>query len=127
MSSVLVELDDYGGAITADLLARGWTRSDLGRRISWPEFIEFLQWLPPVPETALFRAKKPKSWWVTPTHQLLAGVLYAVEGANWQRSGGKGQAPKPVDFPEDRKQSNLDAAGLAAKREAMKRRRYGGN
>lgn len=30
---------------------------------------------------------------------LLAGVLDALNGANYQRSGGKGQKPKPIPRP----------------------------
>ena len=26
-------------------------------------------------------------------------MLFALHGANWQRSGGKGPKPKPVDLP----------------------------
>jgi hypothetical protein len=31
---------------------------------------------------------------------LLRQVLLAVQGGNWQRGGGKGQKPKPVELPD---------------------------
>jgi hypothetical protein len=29
-------------------------------------------------------------------------MLFALHGANWQRSGGKGPKPKPVDLPDQK-------------------------
>jgi hypothetical protein len=34
-----------------------------------------------------------------PTEHLLASTLEALRGANWQRGGGKGSKPKPVQRP----------------------------
>lgn len=56
---------------------------------------------------------------------LLAGVVDALNGGNWQRSGGKGPQPKPVPRPSDlmRQAQQADrmadraAAFLARKRE----------
>lgn len=104
-------------------MSRGWTRSDIGRRISWREFHHFLKWMPPTGDSAYYRAKKPNSWWVTPELQLLAGILYAAEGANWQRSGCKGTGPKPVKFPEDRDIPIKDVAELKARKEQLRKRR----
>lgn len=39
--------------------------------------------------------------WSVSDH-LLAGILDALHGANWQRSGSKGQRPKPVPRPGDK-------------------------
>lgn len=36
------------------------------------------------------------------TDWLLAGVLDVLQGANWQRGGGKGQRPKPIPRPQSR-------------------------
>jgi hypothetical protein len=36
---------------------------------------------------------------------LLRQVLFAVQGANWQRSGGKGPKPKPVDLPGQKRRT----------------------
>lgn len=86
-----------------------------------------LRQLPPLGTSAYFRARKPRSWWKTVDHDLLAGILYAAEGANWQRGGCKGPEPKPVKFPEDREIRVKDASELAekkrAQREHLQRRR----
>lgn len=121
--SLISELKSHGEAITHDLVSAGWSRSDIGRGLSWTEFYHWLKWLPPTPETAYFRARKPNSWWVTPELQLLAGVLYAGEAANWQRGGCQGNAPKPVKFPQDRDETVRDADELAARKNAIRRRR----
>ncbi len=36
--------------------------------------------------------------WDVDTH-LLATIVDLLQGANWQRSGGKGTRPKPMDRP----------------------------
>ena len=41
---------------------------------------------------------------------LLRQVLLAVQGGNWQRSGGKGQKPKPVPLPDDKTRTGKPAA-----------------
>ena len=122
---LLDELKAHGEAITHDLIRYGWLRTDVGRRMGWREFWHWLRWLPPTGECAYWRSKKPRSWWVTPDLQLLAGVLYAVEGANWQRGGGKGSPPKPVKFPEDREVPIKDLDELNARKDEIKRRRRG--
>ena len=124
--SLLVELRKHGEAITHDLMAHGWARSDVGRRITWKEFYHWLVWLPPTKDSAYFRAKKPNSWWVTAELQIMAGVLNALEGANWQRGGGQGKAPTPVKFPEDTKISMKDIDELNARKEAVRNRRKRG-
>lgn len=42
--------------------------------------------------------------WTAETH-MLANVIDALAGANWQRGGGKGKAPTPVERPSDAKKS----------------------
>ncbi len=44
---------------------------------------------------------------------LLRQILFALHGANWQRGGGKGQKPKPLDLP-DRKRSAPSAKPVGA-------------
>src|SRR5699024_5854326 len=39
------------------------------------------------------------AFWTVDTH-LLAGVLDALNGANFQRSGGRGKRPSPVPRPD---------------------------
>lgn len=36
------------------------------------------------------------------TDYLLANAVDALQGANWQRGGGKGSRPKPVHRPDPR-------------------------
>lgn len=36
---------------------------------------------------------------------LLRQVLHTLQGANWQRSGGKGSKPKPIELPDKRRKA----------------------
>ena len=45
--------------------------------------------------------RQEAEYWTADTH-LLAAVLDALAGANWQRGGGKGGRPKPVRRPKIR-------------------------
>lgn len=36
------------------------------------------------------------------TEHLLASAVDALHGANWQRGGGKGSRPKPINRPDPR-------------------------
>lgn len=114
--SLLDELRAHGEAINFDLMARGWTRWDIGRRLTWTDLYHFIRWMPPSGDSAYYRSRKPNSWWVTPELQMLGGILYAVEAANWQRGGCQGTAPKPVKFPVDRDVSIKDAEELNERR-----------
>lgn len=110
-------------------MARGWRRRDIGRRLSWGDLRDFVEWLPPTGDSALWRSRKPKSWWVTPEVRYLASVQHVGELANWQRAGGKkaGPAPKPPKFPEDTELSVKSEGELSEKRrsqaEHLRRRR----
>ncbi|RJO79309.1 hypothetical protein D5S18_02975 [Nocardia panacis] len=76
--------------------------ADIGtERLSWSEFGTLIAFMPRNGESALYRARNPRSWWWTQEMDFLAAILYAVQGANWQRSGGQGEAPKPVARPND--------------------------
>ncbi|GEM_PF-2549822 len=122
--SLADELKAHGGAISYDLIRAGWTRSDIGVSLSWADLKDFLQWLPPSGDSAWYRARKPQTWWVTPEMQLMAGLLFAVEGGNWQRGGGQGPQPKPVKFPEEMKLGGIDSAkDLAERKERLRRRK----
>lgn len=76
---------------------------DIGETLSWSELKAFIAGLPAGGESALFRVLNPKSWWWTPQIDFLAAVLFAVQVANWQRSGGKGAKPKMMTRPVDAK------------------------
>ena len=115
--SLLVELRTHGEAINFDLISRGWTRRDIGRQLTWTDLYHFLRWMPPTADSAYYRSQKPNSWWVTPEMQVLSGVLYAVEAANWQRGGCQGNAPKPIKFPQEAKEVSIrDAEELNERR-----------
>lgn len=118
--SLLVELRSHGEAINYDLMSRGWTRHDIGRRFTWTDLFHFLRWIPPNGLSAYYRSRKPNSWWVTPEVQILSGVLYAVEAANWQRGGCQGNAPKPIKFPTDKDVSIKDSDELNERRRRRK-------
>jgi hypothetical protein len=70
------------------LLYRGFRLADIGtERLSWHELDVFLSHLPPTADSALYRARYPRSWHWTPDTELLALVVHAAQGANWQRAG----------------------------------------
>jgi hypothetical protein len=122
--SLAAELKAHGGAINHDLIQAGWTRHDIGVRLGWGDLRDFLQWLPPTGDSAWYRARKPNTWWVTPELQMMAGLLYASEGANWQRGGGKGSQPKPFKFPVEPKVGDIDSAQkLIDRKQRLQRRR----
>lgn len=45
-------------------------------------------------------------------------ILHAVQGANWQRGGGKGNIPKRIERPNDRGETVTSREELVAKRQA---------
>lgn len=118
---LLVEFRAHEGAINHDLINRGWTRADLGVRVSWSEFYSWLRWHEPSGESAYHRSLFPDSWWVTPELQVWAGILFAAQSANWQRGGCKGPKPTPIEFPRERRVPSMDAEELAARKAAVRR------
>lgn len=121
---------EHKGAINFDLQTRlGRTLWDAGRTIGWSDLKDFIEHLPPQGDSALYRARNPKSWWVTPEIKHIAAVQYVLELANWQRGGGKkaGPQPKPVKFPEDTVVKVNSSEELRERRKAnsnhLKRRR----
>ena len=54
------------------------------------------------------------------TALLLRQVLLTLQGANWQRSGGKGQKPKPIELPDAKKtKPKVDGADIARRLMSM--------
>lgn len=59
----------------------------------------------------------------------MASILLALQGANWQRGGGKGDKPKRVDRPKETGstatgiKSSTDLAARKTKLKQEKRRR----
>lgn len=85
---------EHAGAIRYDLLhIAGVHTEDLGVWMGWHEFADFLEHYPPTPKSAIYRAVHPHDWWYDTPTQLQAAQLQALQGANWQRSGGKGRKP----------------------------------
>jgi len=100
-------------------MTRGYTRRDIGRRLSWGDVKDFIGWLPPTGDSALWRSRKPQSWWVTPEIRFLTNQIYVLELANWQRGGGKksrGKKPQPIKLPEDKDISVKSPDELADRR-----------
>lgn len=71
-------------------------------RLTWADVVAMTR--EALPGSAVLRWVDP---WDIDTH-LLAGVLDALNGANWQRGGGKGAAPKPVPRPEDMRRTQAE-------------------
>lgn len=113
-------LKEHGAALNADLMAKGFTRADIGVRLSWSDFKDFVQHLPPTGVSAYYRAIKPRSWWVTPEYVALKENTYAVELGNWQRGGGqKGGKPKPPQIPTDSDVQSISAEEMRDRRRAQ--------
>ena len=49
----------------------------------------------------------------------LSAILVTVQGANWQRGGGKGALPERISRPSDAPEPVFTADDLRAKRQAM--------
>lgn len=82
-----------------------------------------IEHLPPTGESAYFRSRYPRSWWWNPTHDFMASILLALQGANWQRGGGRGEKPKRIERPKDIPVATgiRSAADLAARKEKLKK------
>ncbi|QLF84238.1 tail assembly chaperone [Mycobacterium phage Soul22] len=110
---------EHGGAIRADLLARGWTIRDIGTRLSWADVRDLITWLPPNGDSSYYRSLHPRSWWWTPLFDFLAMILVTLQGANWQRGGGKGTRPKIQKRPSDKPPAVRSVAELDEKKRAQ--------
>jgi len=64
----------------------------------------FVRKLPP--DSAFGRELAGDAAGVTLADQILARVELHLAGANWQRGGGKGMKPKPIELPNARKKHN---------------------
>lgn len=127
ISSLRKLLAEHAGAINYDLQTKlGITVWWVGRRFSWPDFRDFLNWLPPTGDSALWRARKPNSWWVTYESHMLNNISYATQVANRQRAR-RGSWPKYTKLPEDKEISVKSGDELDERRsqaaQHLKRRR----
>lgn len=48
----------------------------------------------------------------------LSAILVTVQTANWQRGGGKGPQPQPVQRPKERPKITMTSDELAARKKA---------
>lgn len=51
----------------------------------------------------------------------MASMLLTLQGANWQRGGGRGEKPKRIERPKDTPAAAVSASELAARKEKLKR------
>ena len=96
-------VDRHSGPLSYELLKIGKHLRDIGTEaLDWAELRDFIRWLPPVPENALYRDMHPKSWdWNTNT-EFQSMILYALQGANWQRGGSpEDKRPEMILRPDD--------------------------
>jgi hypothetical protein len=102
--------------------------ADIGEQFTWLDLRDFVGNLPPSPDSAVYRAQYPKSWWWTPEFDFLAATLNALQWANWQRGSGKGEKPKPVKRPKEQpKNGPISAEELQARKKSMRSRRTSGD
>jgi hypothetical protein len=67
----------------------------LGRDFSWLDFEAFIHFSPPTSQLAM--AVNGEMW--ERSDFLLAALVDSVRAGNWQRGGGKGPKPKPIETP----------------------------
>lgn len=107
----------------------GFRLDDIGESFTWTDLRDFVLHLPQ--DSAVYRAKHPASWWWTAEIDFLAAVVTAIQWGNWQRGGGKGEKPKPIERPIDRPKTAAgptSAAELKARKQALMERMVdGGN
>lgn len=83
------------------------TASGVGR-LPARELLNLIHQLPL--ESALHRKQRgPMAPWGL-TELLLRRLDLTLQGANWQRGGGKGQRPKPIDLPDGKGRGNKPPA-----------------
>lgn len=91
---------EYGPAIESDLIDCGlrlrWI-SDGTDRLTWRDLQVRLQTAGR--DTRLFAAVNPELAEWTADTDLLTLILHTLQGANWQRSGGKGPKPELLGRP----------------------------
>jgi hypothetical protein len=88
--------------------------------LSWSELRTLLEHLPPTADSAYFRALHPKSWWWTPEIDFLSAILYTVQGANWQRSGGKGADPERITRPSDKPDAVTSSSDVVDRKQVLR-------
>jgi hypothetical protein len=92
-------LRNHGEPIEADFARYyGLAVSDVfAGRMSWRRLKVLLRQLPPESATARATLGAAMEW--TATEYLLASIVDAERAAMWQRSGGRGRRPAPIERP----------------------------
>lgn len=103
-------------------MARGWTLSDIGDRLTWADLRDFIAHLPPDGTSAYYRAVYPKTWWWRPEFDFHARIVHALEVANWQRAdpNRRGEYPKPIERPKQ-KRRDVSPAELEQRKAKLRR------
>lgn len=101
--AALVWSNEYGPAVEADLIREGlrlrWL-ADGTDRLTWRDLQVHITGCAQDRHSRLYAAVNPHLVDRTTDTELLVSILHALEGANWQRSGGKGSAPKRAELPK---------------------------
>jgi hypothetical protein len=123
-------LSEFEEPLEADLL-RFWhldLPADLGTmRLTWRRLGILVRNLPA--ESATLRAMHGHAADWSVTDHLLAAVVDVLQGGNWQRGGGKGKRPKPLERPKSAqvmRERRRRMEEMAAKHAAWKQRRRSG-
>ena len=95
----------------ADLLGMGITLEELGERVSWRAVIAFAKHAGP--GTALYRVSNGRDSAWSLDSQLLALIVDVLSVANYQRGGGKGSKPKPIQRPGVKNETSTKWGGAA--------------
>ena len=100
-----------------------WAEMAAGR-MSLRRLRTLIEHLPSTSELAVAIHGPAAEW--TLTDDLLGGVLHALLGANWQRGGGKGARPKPIQRPRSKARERVllnRLRDVARRAEEAKKRR----
>lgn len=105
-------LDEFRGAIAADLLTFGARVHEIGtERFSWFDLLAYVQTLRP--DTHLSRAIQGETYYGY-TERILGLLLDAAYTSNWLNSKPGPKRPKPVQWPWVAKSSDNETYGTAA-------------
>lgn len=106
-------LAEHRGAIDYDCLTLGLDINDLGTdRFPWSRLRAIVVYASETSALARSVHGSRASW--STTNHLLASVLDALNVANWQRTGRKGNRPKPTPRPGDEPSKNERRFGTAS-------------
>lgn len=77
-----------------------------------------------IPESSLYRKLRGQmAEWDRLVPQLLRQIDHRLAGANWQRGGGKGQKPKPIELPNAKGRGDRPAKTKASGADVAQRLR----